>query len=275
MRSSHALVIGALAGALVISLGSSDVARAGGDANAGKEKALGCQACHTAPANAPGEPPPHLAGQREGYIARQLKSFKSGDRKQPIMNAIAGQLSDADVENLAAFWSKEPVGSDTTVPDAVAAIKKSHMTFPKDFPKGFTLYLTANNTDKKVVSQTYVNAVGLAAIKAGKQMPDGSQIIVVNSSPKADASGAPVAGKDGTWTPDKVQGYTGMEARAGWGKDIPELLRNANWNYSVFTVDKQPKAEIAQTICLACHKPKANESFIFSFKELHEKSGAK
>jgi len=274
MRSSHALVIGALAGALVISLGSSDVARAGGDANAGKEKALACQACHTAPAGAPGDTP-HLAGQREGYITRQLKAFKSGDRKQPIMNAVAGQLSDADVENLAAFWSGQASGSDTTVPEAVAAIKKSHMTFPKDFPKGFTLYLTANNTDKKVVSQTYVNAVGLAAIKAGKQMPDGSMIIVVNSSPKADASGAPVAGKDGVWTPDKAVGFTGMEARAGWGKDIPELLRNANWNYTVFTVDKQPRAEVAQTICLACHKPKASESYIFSFKELHEKSGAK
>src|ERR1041384_6542641 len=66
MRSRHALVLGALAGALVISLGSSDVARAGGDANAGKEKAVACQACHMAPAGSPGDTP-HLAGQREGY----------------------------------------------------------------------------------------------------------------------------------------------------------------------------------------------------------------
>lgn len=274
MRSTHAVVIGALAGALVISLGSSDVARAGGDASAGKEKAVACQACHAVPADAPGDMP-HLAGQRATYIAKQLKAFKAGDRKNPLMAAIAGQLSDADIDNLGAFWASQPAGSDTTVPEAVAAIKKSHMTFPRDFPRGFTLYLTANNPEKKVVSQTYVNAVGLAAVKAGKQMPDGSMIIVVNSSAKTDASGAPVAGKDGHWTPDKPVGFTGMEARAGWGKDIPELLRNANWNYTVFGPDKQPNPNVAQTICLACHKPKASESFIFSFKELHEKSGAK
>ena len=274
MRSRHALVIGALSGALVISLGRSDTAHAGGDAAAGKEKALVCQACHAVPADAPGDMP-HLAGQRATYIAKQLKAFKAGDRKNPLMAAITGQLNDADIDNLSAFWSSQPAGSDTTPPDAVNAIKKSHMTFPKDFPKGFTLYLTSNNTDKKVVSQTYVNATGLAAVKAGKQMPDGSMIIVVNSSAKADASGAPVAGKDGTWTPDKVQGYTGMEARAGWGKDIPEMIRNQNWNYTVFTPDKQPNAKVAQVICLTCHKPKAEESYIFSFKELHEKASGK
>lgn len=273
MRSSQAVIIGAV-GALAISIGSTDVARAGGDANAGKEKALACQACHTQPANAPGDTP-HLAGQRETYIAKQLKAFKAGDRKNPLMNAIAGQLGDADIENLAAFWGSQPSGSDTTVPDAVAAIRKSHMTFPKDFPKGFTQYLSANNTEKKIVSKTYVNAVGLAAARAGKPLPDGSMIVVVNSSAKMDASGNPVADKDGSWMPDKIQGYTGMEARANWGKDIPELLRNQNWNYGVFTADKAPRAEVAQTICLACHKPKASDSFLFSWKELQEKAGHK
>lgn len=274
MRSRHALVLGVLAGALVISLGSSDVARAG-DASAGKEKAVVCQACHMAPAGSPGDTP-HLAGQREGYLARQLKAFKSGDRKQPLMNAIASQLSDADIDNIAAFWGSQPPGSDIAAPpDAVAAIKKSHMTFPRDFPRGYTQYLSANNTEKKVVSKTYVNAVGLAAARAGKQMPDGSIIIVVNSSAKLDASGNPATDKDGGWVPDKVQGYTGMEARPSWGKDIPEMIRNQNWNYAVFTADKQPRAEVAQTICLVCHKPKAGESFVFSWKELQQKAGKK
>jgi cytochrome c553 len=258
---------------VLISFGLPAAARAGGDANAGKEKSLACQACHAGPPGA-GDTP-RLARQREASIAKQLKAFKAGDRKNPFMNAIAGQLADADIDNLAAFWSGQPGGSDSTVPDAVAAIKKSHMVFPRDFPKGFTAYLTANNAEKNVVSKTYVNAVGFQAIKSGKQMPDGSVIIVVNSAAKLDADKKPMLDKDGSWAVDKIAGYTGMEARAGWGKDIPELLRNANWNYGVFTADKQPRAEVAQTICLACHKPKANESYIFSFKELHEKTGAK
>jgi len=258
---------------VLISFGLPAAASAGGDPNAGKEKSLACQACHAGPPG--GGDTPHLAGQRETYITKQLKAFKGGDRKNPFMNAIAGQLSDADIDNLAAFWSSQPAGTDTTVPDAVAAIKKSHMVFPPDFPKGYTLYLTANNAEKNVVSKTYVNTVGFQAIKSRKQMPDGSVIVVVNSAAKLDPDKKPVLEKDGSWATDKIAGYTGMEARAGWGKDIPELLRNANWNYGVFTADKQPRADVAQTICLACHKPKASESYIFSFKELHEKTGAK
>jgi cytochrome c553 len=257
----------------LLSLGLPAVAGAGGDANAGKEKSLACQACHAGPPGA-GDTP-HLAGQREAYLVKQLKAFKAGDRKNPFMSAIAGQLGDADIDNLAAFWSSQATGSDSAVPEAALAIKKSHMVFPKDFPKGFTLYLTANNAEKNVVSKTYVNAIGFQAVKAGKQMPDGSVIVVVNSAAKLDADKKPVVEKDGSWAIEKIAGYTGMEARAGWGRDIPELLRNANWNYGVFTADQQPRAEVAQTICLACHKPKAAESFLFSFKELHEKTGAR
>src|SRR4051812_27991935 len=85
---------------------------AAGNAAEGKAASVACQACHVSPAGA-GDTP-HLAGQREGYLAKQLKAFKSGDRKNPLMNAMAGQLSDADIENLAAFWAGQTAGSDTT-----------------------------------------------------------------------------------------------------------------------------------------------------------------
>lgn len=270
MHSSHHL---GLVGVVMISLALPTTARAAGDAAAGKGKSLACQACHVSPAGA-GDVP-HLAGQRQAYIAKQLKAFKTGDRKDPLMNAMAAQLSEADIDNLAAFWSSQPSGSDTTASSAVAAIKKSHMVFPKSFPVGFTLYLTSNDAKENVVSKTYVNAVGLRAAKANKPLPDGSMIIVVKSSARLGSDKKPVVEKDGSWATDKVVGYAGMEAHAGWGKDIPELLRNANWNYAVFSAEKAPRAEVSQTICLACHKPKAGESYLFSLKELKEKARAK
>ena len=270
MRSSCTVRLVAF---LVISLGLPAAARAAGDTAAGSAKSLACQACHVSPAGAGGAP--HLAGQREAYVAKQLNAFKSGDRKDPFMNAMASQLSDADIDNLAAFWSSQQPGSDVTASSAVAAIRKSHMAFPKAFPSGFTLYLTSNDEKENVVSKTYVNAVGLRAARANKPLPDGSMIIVVKSSARLGADKKPELAKDGGWATDKVVGYAGMEAHAGWGKDIPELLRNANWNYAVFTAEKTPRAEVSQTICLACHKPKAAESYLFSWKELGEKAGAK
>jgi len=268
---------GSFVGVLIISLGVSlglpAVASAGGDAAAGKAKSLACQACHVSAAGT-GDTP-HLAGQRETYIAKQLKAFKGGDRKNPFMNAMAGELNDADIDNLAAYWSSQASGSDTTVSSEVAAIKKSKIGFPPDFPKGFTLYSSVNKEEGNAVAKQYANAVALQAAKAGKPLPDGSVIVVVNHAAKLDASKKPIADKDGNWVVDKITGYEGMEARAGWGNAIPELLRNASWNYGIFGADKAPRTEVNQAICLACHKPKAASSFVFGLPKIQAKATAK
>ena len=265
--------LGWFVGVLALSLGLPLAAHAGGDANAGKAKAVACAACHIS--SNPASETPHLVGQRATYIAKQLKAYKADERKNQVMNAVSKQLSDADVDDIAAYWAGQPAGSDATEPETNAAIKKSHAVFPKDFPKGYTQYLSLNDEAQKVVSKTYVNAVGLAAVKAGKQLPDGSVIVVANYNAKLGADGKPVVEKDGSWALDKPKSFTSMEARAGWGKDIPELIRNANWNYAVYTADKTPRAEVNQAACLACHKPQAEESYIFSWKALKEKAGAK
>ncbi|HEX4419812.1 MAG TPA: cytochrome P460 family protein [Kofleriaceae bacterium] len=248
-------------------------ARAGGDAAAGKTRSLACQACHVAIPAA--SDTPHLAGQRESYLAKELKAFKSGDRKNPLMNAIASQLSDADIANLAAYWGGQAAGSDATAPAEIAAAKQSQMAFPRDFPKGFQLYGTANKEDQATVSKSYVNTAGFAAVKAGKPLPDGSVILVVNFAAKLDANKKPALEKDGSWSVDKIMGYAGMEARAGWGKNIPDLLRNADWNYGVFGPDKAPRSEINQAVCLACHKPQAATSYLFLLKDIQAKAAGK
>jgi cytochrome c553 len=268
--TSLRLVLGVAAGAILM-FSVPAVTSAGGDAAAGKAKATACAACHTAIGNSD---TPHLAGQRETYIIKQLKAFKAGDRKHPVMNAMAGVLSDADFENVAAFWASQAAGSDATTPEEAASARKTKMAFPKDFPKGFTLYDAKNRDDQHVLAQAYVNAVGLKAAKEGKPLPDGTQIIIVKSVPKMDADKKPISGKDGLWQTEKIAIFEGMEARANWGKDIPELIRNQDWNYALFNADKSPK-EVNQAICLTCHLPVASQGYVFGLKKLQEKAGAK
>ncbi|RAP61078.1 cytochrome C [Achromobacter sp. HZ01] len=57
-----------------------------------------CAACHSA--NGAGMPAqyPRLSGQFPMYIEAQLKLFRSGDRKNDIMFAIADRMSDADIK---------------------------------------------------------------------------------------------------------------------------------------------------------------------------------
>jgi hypothetical protein len=134
------------------------------------------------------------------------------------------------------------------------------------------LYLTSNIAEKNIIRKTYINAPGFQAARANQPLPDGTIIIVVISAARLDAGGKPVIAKDGSWVADKITAYSAMEARAGWGNDIPELLRNANWNYTLFTPGKAPVADGNQAMCLACHKPQAAVSYLFTSNELQDKA---
>ncbi|WP_457674038.1 c-type cytochrome [Thiolapillus sp.] len=91
--------------ALVAGMGSMGSAMAAGDAAAGKVKAAVCAACHGANGISANALWPNLAGQKADYIVKQLKAFKAGTRKDPLMSPQAAQLSEQDMENLAAHFS--------------------------------------------------------------------------------------------------------------------------------------------------------------------------
>ncbi|MBZ6065977.1 cytochrome c [Aeromonas schubertii] len=75
------------------------------DAEAGKAKAVVCAACHGGEGKAMIPGYPHLAGQSAQYTAKQLRAFRDGQRQDPVMAPMAKPLSDADIENLAAWYA--------------------------------------------------------------------------------------------------------------------------------------------------------------------------
>ena len=76
-----------------------------GDPAAGKAKSTTCVACHGAQGVSANELWPNLAGQKQGYLIKQMKAFRDGDRKDPMMAPMVAALSDEDIENLAAYYS--------------------------------------------------------------------------------------------------------------------------------------------------------------------------
>ncbi|WP_426688735.1 c-type cytochrome [Rhodanobacter ginsengiterrae] len=79
-----------------------------GDKAAGRKLVYTCAGCHGVPGytNAyPQYPVPKIAGQNEQYIVNALNGYKAGDRKHPTMGAQAQSLSDADIQNIAAYLS--------------------------------------------------------------------------------------------------------------------------------------------------------------------------
>ncbi len=83
-------------------------AHAEGDKAAGLKLIYTCAGCHGVPgySNAyPQYPVPKIAGQNAQYIVNALHGYQSGDRKHPTMGAQAESLSDADIQNIAAYLS--------------------------------------------------------------------------------------------------------------------------------------------------------------------------
>lgn len=76
-----------------------------GDATAGKAKSGACASCHGMNGKSTNPNYPNLAGQKMNYLVKAIKDYRDGSRKSPLMSSMVSGLSDADIDDLAAFYS--------------------------------------------------------------------------------------------------------------------------------------------------------------------------
>ncbi len=76
------------------------------DARAGRQKVAGvCQACHGMDGLSKNPESPNLAGQLQQYLVKALTEYRSEVRKNESMNIVAKELTDADIENISAYYA--------------------------------------------------------------------------------------------------------------------------------------------------------------------------
>lgn len=97
-RHARALLVG-------LALASAASHGAAADVAAGRQKAQACVVCHGPVGLSSAPDAPHLAGQPAMYLAAQLRAFRGGKRTHEVMSVIAKPLSDADIADLAAWFS--------------------------------------------------------------------------------------------------------------------------------------------------------------------------
>ncbi|MGZ8944404.1 MAG: c-type cytochrome [Methylococcaceae bacterium] len=78
------------------------------DITAGEQKAATCLGCHGPKGKSSSAQWPNLAAQQSPYIVNQLNAFKMGTRNNPMMQSMAANLNDDDINNLAAYYSSQP-----------------------------------------------------------------------------------------------------------------------------------------------------------------------
>ena len=76
-----------------------------GEVAAGRHKAAACSVCHGPLGVATLPDAPNLAGQSAIYLVAQLKAYRGGTRQHEVMSLMAKALSDADIDNLASWYS--------------------------------------------------------------------------------------------------------------------------------------------------------------------------
>lgn len=73
-----------------------------------EDKVAVCTACH-GDKGVPGDASfPVISGQQEGYLYLELRDYKLGNRKNEVMQQIAGGLERDDMKALAAYFAGQP-----------------------------------------------------------------------------------------------------------------------------------------------------------------------
>ena len=89
-------------------LAASGLAHGQGNVENGKQKSQPCQACHGPDGNTTTDGQyPRIAGQYADYLAKSMRDYKTGARKNAIMAGFVTTLTDQDIEDLAAYYAAQ------------------------------------------------------------------------------------------------------------------------------------------------------------------------
>ncbi len=123
---------GAAAYAAALLILAAYAAPAAAGAEEGKAKAATCVACHGENGNSASPAFPSLSGQPKQFIVSALFQFREGKRQNEIMSPLAAKMSNADMNDLAAYFSAQP------------AMAPQHKTAPANVEKGRQLSMQNN-----------------------------------------------------------------------------------------------------------------------------------
>jgi Cytochrome P460 len=143
------------------------------------------------------------------------------------------------------------------------------VAFPENYAKG-VLYTTVDRADNKQYRELYATSEAIEAVKAGKPIPSGTVLTLVQYQALLTAAGEPQKDKDGRFIKGPLIGYTVMEKRDGWGAEYADDVRNGEWEYQAFKADKTVNDKANLKGCFTCHLQKVGpkDDFVFSFDKM-------
>jgi hypothetical protein len=139
--------------------------------------------------------------------------------------------------------------------------------FPETYASGVH-YGGVDRSDIKERREFYTSQAAVDAVKSGRPIPSGTVVTMVHYRAKQDEQGNLLKDADGHLVKGDIVAYGVMETRTGWGAEYPPELRNGEWEYQTFKADKSVNDKANLKRCFECHKPNAQQDYLFSFAQM-------
>ena len=130
------------------------------------------------------------------------------------------------------------------------------------------LYDVVDQPENKEIREVYVNPEALKNLKQGQPLPSGTVLTAPTFKALLDDKSEFVRDANGRLIRGRLDRIVVMEKRTGWGTEYPAELRNGEWEYGRFGSDGKLTPNVNYTACFQCHKPKAEQDFVFTYTEL-------
>jgi hypothetical protein len=144
------------------------------------------------------------------------------------------------------------------------------VSLPSNYKEEFTHYSSRDRENPEQIAELYANDIALSSVKDGAPLDHGSVLVMEIYKAKLDENGKPMIGDGDRRIKDSLAVIAVMEKQAGWGAEYPEDVRNGEWEYAFFSPDGHTLVERDYAGCFGCHKPLAQQDFVFSIEDLRE-----
>jgi cytochrome c5 len=189
---------------------------------AGKKRAAVCFACHGTDGVSKVPGTPHLAGQDRVYLEKALHAYRGGQlRQDPTMSAMAKPLTDADIVNIAGYFSYQAKFADgkslAQVTEANERIRPVGISYMEAAPS------TSSSTDTSKV--TVLRSADIVYKEACVACHGTGAAGAPKLGDKADWAKRLSQGKP-TLLEHALQGYKGMPAKGGCNNCSNEEIKS-------------------------------------------------
>lgn len=152
-----------------------------------------------------------------------------------------------------------------------AAAAEGSVPFPREYAAG-VLYASVDRVDLSEYRELYAPAAAIAALKAGKPLPLGTVLTMVNFAALRDPGGNPVADARGRFAKGETSAILVMEKRQAAFAQRPADDGVSNWRFQMFRPDSTVEPRAKMRDCTACHQKRWNEEYVFTLDEMRSVS---